>query len=238
MTGFITKKLSRQRTLGSVFKAARTKLTWTLEQAEKETKICGKYLLALEDGNYDALPAEAYNIGYVRGYAQVLKLNQEKILQLYREERSNKRFDSPSDGVLLQPRKMRDANFFITPKLIGAIIAVLLFGGMVSYVALQLRAFSQPPMLAISNVPAEFTSTKDTVTLKGQTAAGAVIAINNEPIIVNQDGSFSQNIQLSPGVNQIVIQATSQANRQSQRVIKVLYNQQGLASAGQNATTE
>lgn len=237
MTGFVTKKLSRKRTLGAIFKAARTKLNWTLEQAEKETKICAKYLQALEEGNYAALPAEAYNIGYVRGYAEALKLNQEKSVSLYREERSREHFNPTQNPTLISPNRARSNNFFVTPKLIGALVAVVLFGGMVTYVALQLRAFSQPPMLVITNVPEELTSTKDTVTLQGKTTAGAVVTVNAEPILVGADGAFNQPIALAPGVNQITIKATSRAQQESQKTINVLYNQQGLASLPQSGTT-
>lgn len=234
----MTKKISKKRSLGSIFKAARTKLDWTLEQAEKETKICAKYLQALEEGNYAILPAEAYNIGYVRGYAEALKLNQEKSVQLYREERSRQHFSPDDKPTLITPNRARSRNFFITPKLIGAMVALLLFSGLITYIALQLRAFSQPPALVISNVPAELTSTKDTVTIKGKTTAGAAVAINSEPILVQSDGSFDQTIQLSPGVNQITVKATSRAEQESQKTISVLYNQQGLASAAGSATTE
>ncbi len=238
MTGFVTKKLSRQRTLGAIFKAARTKAGWTLEQAEVETKICAKYLQALEDGNYAALPAEAYNIGYVRGYAEALKLNQEKSVSLYREERSREHFSPALRPTLITPNRARNSNFFVTPKLIGAVVALVLFGGMVTYVALQLRAFSQPPMLVISNVPAELTSTKDTVAIQGKTTAGAVVTVNAEPILVGADGSFNRSIALAPGINQITIKATSRAQQASQKTINVLYNQQGLASLPQSGTTE
>lgn len=238
MTGFVTKKLSRSRALGAIFKAARTKLEWTLEQAEVETKICAKYLAALENGNYNALPAEAYNIGYVRGYAEALKLNQEKSVELYREERSREHFSPTLKPTLITPNRARNSNFFVTPKLIGAVVALALFGGMVTYVALQLRAFSQPPMLVISNVPSEMTSTKDSVSLQGKTTAGAVVTVNAAPILVGADGSFSQLIALAPGVNQITIKATSRAQQASQKTISVLYNQQGLASLPQSGTTE
>ncbi|HSX41818.1 MAG TPA: helix-turn-helix domain-containing protein [Candidatus Saccharimonadales bacterium] len=238
MTGFVTKKISRQRSLGANFKAARTKLEWTLEQAEVETKICAKYLQALEDGNYALLPAEAYNIGYVRGYARELKLDQEKSVQAYREERSREHFSPTAKPTLISPNRARNNHFFVTPKLIGAVVALVLFGGMVTYVALQLRAFSQPPMLVISNVPSELTSTKDTVALQGKTTAGAVVAINAEPILVAADGSFNQTISLAPGVNQITIKATSRAQQASQKTISVLYNQQGLASLPQSGTKE
>jgi cytoskeleton protein RodZ len=80
MTGFVTKKIShRTRTLGSVLKSARAKAEVTLEQVEAQTRIAAKYLRALEEGRYEDLPADAYNVGFVRGYAGFLKLPVDKI---------------------------------------------------------------------------------------------------------------------------------------------------------------
>ncbi len=238
MTGFVTKKITnKKRTLGAILKSARTRAEVTLEQAEKETKICHKYLVALEDGNYSILPAEAYNIGFVRTYAQYLKLSPEKIIQMYREERAAIRVTFSPKTVTMAPRRMADWHFLLTPKLLGVIAAIVVFGGMATYVFMQLRAFSQPPTISM-NVPTEYTSSKDTVLLDGTTAPGATVYINNEPILVNEDGSFSQDVQLSPGVNQFMVQAKSRAQKQSQVAVRVLYDQQGVASLPLPTTTE
>src|SRR5579864_7802717 len=186
MTGFITRKLGRKRTLGAILKAARTKAELTLEEAEQRTKICAKYLIALEEGKYDQLPAEAYNLGYVRGYAQALRLNQEKIIRLYREERSNLKFVSPADQIMLAPKKTSDWHFLITPKVLGILSMFIVFGAMVGYIFIQLSAFAKPPLITL-NVPAEFTSSKDTVDIAGQTAAGSVVTMNAEQIAVQSD---------------------------------------------------
>lgn len=236
MTGFVTKKLSRKRTLGSIFKAARSKAELTLAMAEAQTKICAKYLIALEEGNYSALPAEAYNIGFVRTYADFLHLNQEKVLRLYREERSASRFQSPRDNLLMTPKRMGDWQFLITPKLIGILTTVVIFGGMISYIFLQLQKFSQPPTISM-NVPSEFTSDKDTVKLSGKTTGGSIVTVNAEPILVSPDGNFTQDVQLAPGINEFVIDATNRAQNKSQVAVKVLYDK-GVAKLPASVTTE
>jgi cytoskeletal protein RodZ len=226
MTGFVTKKIStRKKTLGSILKAARTKTNATIEQVEAETRICAKYVLALEAGDYSQLPAEAYNIGFVRKYAEFLKLNPNKIIALYREERSQKRLNDPANSTRISPRRVGDWNFLVTPKLIGIVGMLLLFGGISFYIVAQVRKFAAPPALAITNVPEEFTSDRDTVNLAGKTAEGATVFMNTEPILVNADGSFSQDVQLSPGVNQIVILSRNRAQKESREIVKVLYQQ-------------
>lgn len=235
MSGFVTKKLKRPRTLGSVLKAARTKLEVTIDLAEKETRIAGKYLVALEEGNFAALPAEAYNIGFVRTYAEYLKLDPYKVVGLYREERSAHHFTPAVNTVGLSPRRSRDWHFLITPKIIGVVATIVMFGAMSSYIFVQFNKFSQPPAINLG-MPQEFTSDKDTVSLQGQTAAGSIVSMNGEPISVGADGSFNQAVQLSPGVNEFQIVSRNRAEKESRVAVKVLYDQ-GVAKLPPTATT-
>jgi len=237
MSGFTTKKLRPRRSLGSILKAARSRAGLSLEEVEQRTKIPLKFLLALEASNYDRLPAEAYNIGYVRCLAECLNLNSEKIVRLYKEERSSKWHQNPYRSVSFSPRKIGEWHFLVTPKLLAVIGTILLFGVVASYIIVELRKFASPPGLVISNVPSEFTSDKDEVVLQGKTDPGAIVSINAEPIHVLSDGTFSQEVQLSPGVNEIVVQATNRAERVARHMVKVLYNQD-LAKAAAPAKTE
>lgn len=223
MTGFITKRISRKRTLGSILKAARSKAGITLEECEVQTRIRLKYLHALENGQYQSLPAEAYNIGFIRCYAEFLKLNPEKIITLYRQERSEKRL-SHDNSVNLAPSKVSDWHFLITPKVLGIVSAVLLFGGVITYIAAQLNQFTRPPEVNISNVPSEFTSDKDKVSLIGSATEGSVVFMNNEPVLVDPSGDFEQEVQLSPGINQVIVSAESRAGKKSQKSVKILFN--------------
>lgn len=235
MTGFTTKKLSKGkiRSLSSILKSARTKAELTLEQAEQQTRIAAKHLQALETGAYHLLPAEAYNIGFVRTYAELLKLNPDKIIQMYRTERSNYRMSERGNpAVQLGPRRIGDWTFLVTPKVLAIVGMVVMFGSIASYIFVQVRKFAQPPQLSI-NVPSEFTSNRDTVHLEGKTSEGSIISMNAEPITVTADGHFTQEVQLSPGLNQITVLARNRAQKESRQTINVLYKQD-LAKA--NAT--
>lgn len=223
--GFRTKRINlNARSLATLLRSTRLKNEITIEQAEQSTCIPAKYLLALEDGKYELLPAEAYNVGYVKNYAQFLKLNVEKVLDLYREERSRTNvYASKKSTVQLNPRKMNDWQFLITPKVLAVVGTLLVFGSLITYIGLQVNKFAQPPELVITNVPFEFTSSDDLVTLQGRTAAGSVVTINQEPVTVSSSGSFSEKVQLTPGVNEIVVQSQNRAQRSTQAVIKALY---------------
>jgi len=89
----------------------------------------------------------------------------------------------------------------------------------------------------ITNVPAEFTSTKDSVKLVGSASNGATVTINAEPILVLGDGSFDQDVQLSPGLNEVVVVAKNRIDKEARRTVKVLYLPD-LAKAQQSSTKE
>lgn len=224
-------KFSRTRTLGTILKAARTRRKLTIEEAEAKTRVYAKYLRALEEGRYQDMPAEAYNIGFVRSYAQALKLDPEKVVELYRQERSAKWFKPEENQVKLAPRRLGDWHFLITPQLLGIIGAVLLFGSVVTYISVQVHRFAQPPTLTITNLPEQFTTSRDVLKLVGSTSEGAIVAINSEPINVTTDGSFAADIQLSVGLNQIEIIARNRAEKETRRSVSALY-QPDLAKAG------
>ena len=87
--------------IGNSLREARVRRGIDFPQAELATKIRGKYLRALEDEQFDLLPAETYVKGFLRTYAEYLGLDG----QLYVDE-FNSRFVS---GEEHEPRVRRSA---------------------------------------------------------------------------------------------------------------------------------
>ncbi|HEY3198382.1 MAG TPA: RodZ domain-containing protein [Nitrospirales bacterium] len=71
--------------LGQYLREAREKKGWTLEQAAFKTRILYQYLKAVEDDNYEQLPAEVFAKGFVRSYARLLGLDELQILPRFDE---------------------------------------------------------------------------------------------------------------------------------------------------------
>jgi Helix-turn-helix domain len=82
--------------IGNSLREARARQGLDIAQIELATKIRGKYLRAIEEEQFDALPAETYVKGFLRGYAEFLGLDG----QLYVDE-----YDSRfvSDGHVEAP---------------------------------------------------------------------------------------------------------------------------------------
>lgn len=72
--------------LGATLSSARRRLGRSLAEAEAATRIRGKMLEALERGEWETLPNEAYVRGYIISYAKFLELDPAPLLQMYSEE--------------------------------------------------------------------------------------------------------------------------------------------------------
>src|SRR5580704_12303636 len=73
--------------VGRQLKARRQALRLSLAQVELDTKIRGKFLTALESGDYSSLPNDIYSRGFVQHYANHLGLDGEQVAQAYAKER-------------------------------------------------------------------------------------------------------------------------------------------------------
>jgi len=69
--------------LGSTLRRAREARGLTLEDAERDTRISRRYLQALENEEFDIIPAPVYARGFLRSYSQYLGLDPQKMLALF-----------------------------------------------------------------------------------------------------------------------------------------------------------
>ena len=77
--------------LGQWLRETRQAKELSLEQVAAETRIRTKFLAALEEGDYDQLPAGIYAQGFLRNYALFLGLDPAEALEKYKERETNRR---------------------------------------------------------------------------------------------------------------------------------------------------
>lgn len=75
---------NREMQIGQVLKDARARAGLELRAIEERTKIRTKYLRAIENEEWDALPSSAYAKGFLRSYAEALGLDGEALVDEYR----------------------------------------------------------------------------------------------------------------------------------------------------------
>jgi hypothetical protein len=86
--------------IGNSLREARLRQTLDFPEIERATKIRGKYLRALEDEQFEVLPAQTYVKGFLRSYAEFLGLDG----QLYVDE-YNSRFVVGEEESPARPRR-------------------------------------------------------------------------------------------------------------------------------------
>ncbi|MGH2973211.1 MAG: helix-turn-helix domain-containing protein [Gaiellaceae bacterium] len=127
--------------LGTSLREARTRQGLDFSQAELATKIRAKYLRALEEEQFDALPAETYVKGFLHAYADFLGLDG----QLYVDEYES-RFVAEGFVDAPAPRRSRQRQRELSFERRAVLLALV---GMTVLAALVIAAWkfggSSPP---------------------------------------------------------------------------------------------
>ncbi|HEY5548084.1 MAG TPA: RodZ domain-containing protein [Coriobacteriia bacterium] len=88
-------------TVGEILAAERRRQGKTMADVVEGTKIRSRLLDALEQGDYDSLPSNAYVKGYIQSYARYLEIPAEPLLEQFKRESADTvRRASPTERYL------------------------------------------------------------------------------------------------------------------------------------------
>ena len=71
--------------IGQKLREARIEKGYTLDDLQQITKIQKRYLIAIEEGNFDALPGSFYVRAFIKQYAQTVGLDNDALLAEYQD---------------------------------------------------------------------------------------------------------------------------------------------------------
>ncbi len=71
--------------IGNYLKREREAREISLQEISQKTKISVEFLKAIENNEFDKLPAEVFTIGFIRNYARYLGLNDDEVVNMYKE---------------------------------------------------------------------------------------------------------------------------------------------------------
>ena len=219
---FRKKKISHLPDLGRHLKRLRQNKKISLIEAEATTKIKIQHLEAMENNRLSALGEPIYAQGFLRHYLDFLGASEKikmEFLQNIRWRRSLLTND------FSQIDKLKKNPVFITPKILAASGLVIVVLGLAAYIAIAVNNFSRPPLIALDQ-PMEFKTRYERMSLSGSVEAAAFLKINEEIVPVEQSGRFQQNIKLKNGLNEIELTAANRLNRQTKKLVKILYEPQ------------
>lgn len=211
------KASSAQTSVGRQLKARRQALKLSLAQIEIDTKIRGKFLTALESGDYSSLSNDIYSRGFVQHYANHLGLDGAAIAAAYAGERGG-----VIPGETKRPRLAVPKRFVLTGPLFAAVAGLLLIVVVFGYLVWEFSVLAGAPQLTVTNPPADAAVTGTAIDVTGSTTPGAEVSIDSSPILTDTDGNFSEQVALQNGVNAIRISSQSKLGKVTTVVRNVL----------------
>jgi cytoskeletal protein RodZ len=108
--------------LGETLRKTREDKGLDIDAVARDTNIARRYLVALEEENFDQFPAEAYALGFMKNYGEYLGLDTDELLSLYKALKIQ---ETPVPDVLLFKPKSSAASKLLP----AAIILFVLLGG-------------------------------------------------------------------------------------------------------------
>ncbi|MFA5134205.1 MAG: helix-turn-helix domain-containing protein [Patescibacteria group bacterium] len=211
MVEFTKRQMERSKTLGERLRKVREEAGVSLDEAASATQIQRTYLTALEEGNYSILPGPVYVESFLKKYAEYLKVSSSFVLNLYRQQ--DKKIVQRGytlNSFLPERQSQRD---IITPKLIRNASIVLVVASLLAYIILEVANVFSPPSLTIDS-PQDFTSvTEGTITVMGTTEPESELTINGRQVYLDPSGRFSVAVNLTEGVNEIIVTATKKRSK-------------------------
>lgn len=215
--------------LGEMLQLARENKGIDLYRAERDTKIRLRYLAALEDSDFDELPAAVYTKGFLRNYAIYLGLDPEEVLLRWREEmqavRSAERVSvAPPPRPLTVPRRGPT----ITPGVFMAALLSLVVLGFLVYIGMQLLRFADTPRVGLTN-PRSLVSqvNSETILLTGTAGPGAIVTIHGPggqlfSTTADETGTWTREVPLAPGRNDFQVIANDPVTRRDSEPLNLI----------------
>ncbi|MDP1833758.1 MAG: DUF4115 domain-containing protein [Candidatus Moranbacteria bacterium] len=214
MRGGFVKKSVRTLTLGEKLMNLRGERRISLNEISRSTRIQLKYLEYLEAGDYKKLPADVYVKGFLRGYAEFLGVDENILIRLYEKEKGiKKNLEKVADNMAEKKENINMSPFLITPKIIAITLGALFVFGGLFYLYKEIGAFANTPKLVILNPGQNAVEDGNSVVVEGVTDKDAKVFINNQPILVSDEGRFSESLALQSGANAINIRAVNRFDK-------------------------
>ncbi|KKQ51355.1 MAG: hypothetical protein US70_C0018G0007 [Parcubacteria group bacterium GW2011_GWD2_38_11] len=220
MVRFTTKKID-SLTLGERMKKLRDERRLSLGEISKSTKIQVKYLEYLEDGIYLKLPADVYVKGFLRSYAIFMGLNELALIKQFEREKGihkNIKKVIDDDG---SAAPLNFSSLVITPKMIIVSAILLVVVSSFIYLYIEVNNFVSKPRLNVIKPADGATVIGSSTHVTGIAEKGALIFINEQPVLVNEKGEFSEDVGLKSGLNVINVKARSKFNKEDVKSVSV-----------------
>jgi len=196
------------RTIGELIKEFRVKKHLSLANLERATKIKRDFIEAIEKQDWNKLPEFPVVIGFVKNIAQVLKIDQNQAVAFLRR-------DYPPKLLRINPKPDLSEKFTWSPRLTFLTGITLVAIILIVYLGFQYKNFISPPSLEVDSPQEGQLVEERKIFVSGVVDPDATVSVNNQPVLVGEDGKFVAELEIFEGTQEIVVIATSRSGKQS-----------------------
>lgn len=196
------------KSVGEVIKEARIKKKLSREKLEVKTKIKREFIEALEDSKWDALPEYPVVFGFVKNIAGVLGLNKANLTALLRR-------DYPPKTLRVNPKPEMREKFKWGPKATFATAIVFVLMVVFVYLGVSYLNFIRPPHLELQEPVEGQLVEKNVLSVRGKTNPEVFVKVNNQPVLVGEEGYFETEIEIFEGTEEVEVVARSRSGKET-----------------------
>lgn len=219
MNGFRRKKI-KLLTLSEKLRKIRSDKRASFSDISKNTMIQVEYLEYLECGEYDKLPADVYVKGFLRSLAEYLGADERDLIKSFQKEKSIQKNLVGSNNKKKE-RKINLSKFYVTPKIISVVLISMLFLGLSFYLYTKIDSFVATPELVITTPEKDGIVKENQTVVRGKTGKGNKIFVNNQPVVIDEDGFFNEKIILKNGINVITVKSVNRFGKENKSSVSV-----------------
>jgi cytoskeletal protein RodZ len=210
------------KTIGQILQEKRIAQKITLEQVSTQTKIRQDILMALEQDDFQKLSSPAAIKGFLKTYAEFLGFSPQQTLAIFRRDFDKKEKKKVIPQGMLNP--IDKGGFNWTPKTTLFLVVAIFVLGLAGWLIYQYLSLTRPPFLKIIQPNDKQTFTQETIEVFGQADSDALVTINQETVLLTSQGEFHHQLNLFPGENNLVVEATSKLGKKTKMERTVFLN--------------
>lgn len=201
-------------TIGQILKEARLKKGFSLIKLENLTKIKREFILRLENNDWDNLPEFPVVSGFIKNLANSLGISEENANAILRRDYEPKK-------LAINPSPDVESKFAWSPKLTFAVGVSALLILVLGYLGFEYLKFIKPPELLITSPTENEQVLQTKVKVEGKTTTDAILTVNNQLVILDQNGRFVTEIEITKETKNLIFKAISRSGKTTEKSISI-----------------
>lgn len=196
------------KSIGEIIKEARARKKYSFSQLASITKIRKEFIEALEKERWNLLPEYPVVTGFIKNVSKALDINVDTAVATLRR-------DYPKKELRINPKPDVARDFVWSPKLTFLVGIILVFVGVFVYLIFQYISFITPPKLIVDTPGDNQIVTESKLKVAGSSDPDATVEVNKQPILLDDNGNFSSEIEVFEGTKEVIFVAKSRSGKET-----------------------